>query len=99
VTSGHGGGGGTAKARRGERAHLIRGALVLAIALAVVLAAILLFFRYFGTEESGPSLACTARLYSPYNPKNLEQCMTVCMVCSAGVKTTCSTSCMLKGAR
>jgi len=93
VTGGHGGG--TAKAGRGERAHLIRGA----IALACVLAAIFLFFRYFGTEESGPSLACTARLYSPYNPKNLEQCMTVCMICSAGVKTTCSTSCTLKGAR
>lgn len=98
MTGGHGGGG-RAKARKGQRVRVGRGVAVFLIALVCVLAAIFLFFRYFGTEESGPSLACTARLYSPYDPKNLEQCMTVCMVCSAGVKTTCSTSCMLKGAR
>ncbi len=97
MAGGHGGG--TTRAGRGERARLIRGAVVFLTALAGVLIAIFVFFHYFGTEESGPSLACTARLYSPYNPKDLEQCMTVCMVCSAGVKTTCSTSCMLKGAR
>lgn len=97
MTGGHGGD--TTRAGRGERARLIRGAVMFMIALACALAALFLFFRYFGTEESGPSLACTARLYSPYDPKNLEQCMTVCMVCSAGVKTTCSTSCTLKGAR
>lgn len=78
---------------------MIRGVAVFATALACVLVAIFVFFHYLGAEESGPSLACTARLYSPYNPKNLEQCMTVCMVCSAGVKTTCSTSCKLRGAQ
>lgn len=91
--------GGTTKARRDERARLVRGIAVLLIVSVCVLGAIFVFFRTFGTEESGPALACRARLYSPYDPKNLEQCMTVCMVCSAGVKTTCSTSCMLKGAR
>ena len=72
---------------------------MLLIASVCVLGAIFVFFRYFTIEETGPVLACRARLYSPYDPKNLEQCMTVCMVCSAGVKTTCSTSCTLKGAR
>lgn len=97
MAGGHGGG--TTRAGRSERARLIRGAAMFAAALACVLVAIFVFFHYFGTEESGPTLACTARLYSPYDPKNLEQCMTVCMVCSAGVKTTCSMSCTLRGAQ
>lgn len=96
MTGGHGGG---TRAAKGERSRLIRGVIAFAAALVGVLVAISLFFHYFGTEEAGPSLACTARLYSPYNPRNLEQCMTVCMVCSAGVKTTCSTSCRLRGAQ
>jgi ferredoxin-like protein FixX len=55
--------------------------------------------RYFSAEEPSVVPACAAKLYSPYDPKNLEQCMGVCLACSAGVKTTCSTSCTLKGAR
>lgn len=98
MTGSHGGG--RAKAGRGERARLIWGAAMFVTALVCVLAAIFAFFHYFNKEEeSGPTRACTARLYSPYDPKNLEQCMTVCMVCSAGVKTTCSMSCTLRGAR
>lgn len=58
---------------------------------------------YFVLPEQAPlsqeTQACAARLYSPYNPGNLEQCMAVCQVCGKGVKTTCSTSCKLKGAR
>ncbi len=97
MAGGHGGG--TRRAEKVERSRLIRGVAVFAVALACVMVAIFVFFQYLGTEESGPSLACTARLYSPYNSKNLEQCMTVCMICSAGVKTTCSTSCKLRGAQ
>ena len=45
------------------------------------------------------SMACAAKLYSSYDPQNFDQCVGVCMACNAGVKTTCSTSCRLRGAR
>jgi hypothetical protein len=41
---------------------------------------------------------CTRQLYSPYNPKDMKQCVGACIACEHGVTTTCSTSCMLKGA-
>jgi hypothetical protein len=50
-------------------------------------------------EESPARKACIADLYSAYDPKNVDQCMNVCIKCDSGVITTCSTSCRLKGAR
>ena len=41
---------------------------------------------------------CARKLYSPYNPKDMKQCVAVCITCERGVMTTCSTSCTLKGA-
>jgi hypothetical protein len=41
---------------------------------------------------------CARKLYSSYNPKDLKQCIAVCISCQRGVMTTCSTSCTLKGA-
>lgn len=41
---------------------------------------------------------CARKLYSVYNPKDLKQCISVCISCQRGVMTTCSTSCTLKGA-
>jgi hypothetical protein len=41
---------------------------------------------------------CAQQLYSPYNPKDMKQCVAVCIACERGVMTTCSTSCTLKGA-
>jgi hypothetical protein len=41
---------------------------------------------------------CATDLYSPYNPKALDQCVAVCIKCDRGTTTTCSTSCTLKGA-
>ena len=41
---------------------------------------------------------CARKLYSAYNPKDLKQCISVCISCQKGVMTTCSTSCTLKGA-
>ncbi len=41
---------------------------------------------------------CIARLYSDYNPKQLDQCMGACKACMGGNTVTCSTSCKLKGA-
>lgn len=43
--------------------------------------------------------AYAARLYASYNPKNIDQCVAVCVACSKGTKVTCSTSCALRGAR
>lgn len=44
------------------------------------------------------SIACASKLYSPYNPKDMKQCVGACIACDRGVTSTCSTSCMLKGA-
>jgi hypothetical protein len=41
---------------------------------------------------------CARKLYSAYNPKDIKQCVAVCIACESGVTTTCSTSCTLKGA-
>ena len=41
---------------------------------------------------------CANKLYTPYNPKDMKQCVAVCIACERGVITTCSTSCTLKGA-
>jgi hypothetical protein len=45
------------------------------------------------------SISCASKLYSPYNPKDMKQCVGACLACDRGVTSTCSTSCMLKGAR
>jgi hypothetical protein len=50
-------------------------------------------------DVTGSTNKCATDLYPSYNPKALDQCMTVCMKCDRGVTTTCSTSCTLKGAR
>jgi hypothetical protein len=51
------------------------------------------------SDVTGSIANCAAKLYSPYNPKDAKQCVAVCIACDHGVTTTCSTSCMLKGAR
>ena len=82
-----------------ERSLLIRSVVALVVVLACIVGAAFWLLRNFSTEQPQASLACVAKLYSPYDPQNLEQCMAVCIACSNGVKTTCSTSCKLKGAR
>ena len=42
---------------------------------------------------------CATNLHPSYNPKARDQCVDVCIKCSNGNTVTCSTSCMLKGAR
>jgi hypothetical protein len=49
-------------------------------------------------DVTGSIDSCTRRLYSAYNPKDMKQCVAVCIACERGVVTTCSTSCTLKGA-
>lgn len=93
--------GSTTKAGKPERSRLIRGVALFMFAVVCLLIIAFVVVRSLGHTEqpSQASLACAAKLYSTYDPKNLEQCMAVCMTCSAGVKTTCSTSCTLRGAR
>jgi ferritin-like protein len=50
-------------------------------------------------DVTGSVDACARNLYTPYNPKDMKQCVAVCIACERGVVTTCSTSCTLKGAR
>lgn len=82
-----------------ERTRLVRIAAVFMTALVCLVIGLFAVSRYFMTEPAEASLACAAKLYSPYDPGNLQQCMAVCMTCNGGVKTTCSTACTLKGAR
>ena len=42
---------------------------------------------------------CARKLYSEYNPKDIKQCVAVCIACERGVTTTCSTACTLRGAQ
>lgn len=50
-------------------------------------------------DVTGSIDSCARKLYSTYNPKNMKQCVAVCIACDRGVTTTCSTACTLKGAR
>jgi hypothetical protein len=49
-------------------------------------------------DVTGSVSDCARKLYSQYNPKDMKQCVAVCIACERGVMTTCSTSCTLKGA-
>ena len=51
------------------------------------------------TDVTGSVNNCARKLFTPYNPKDAKQCVAACIACESGVTTTCSTSCMLKGAR
>lgn len=87
------------KVERRQRVLMIRYVALFMVVVICLIGAAFLLVRSFSTEQPAASFACAAKLYSPYDPKNLEQCMAVCIACSNGVKTTCSTSCTLKGAR
>jgi len=51
------------------------------------------------SEATGSTNTCATDLHPSYNPKVRDQCVDVCIKCSHGNTVTCSTSCMLKGAR
>ena len=79
---------------------MIRSVAVFMTAVIGLLVIAFVVVRSLGDKKpSDASLACAAKLYSPYDPKDMKQCMAVCLTCNAGVQTTCSTSCSLKGAR
>ncbi len=50
-------------------------------------------------DITGSIDTCVGKLYTPYNPKDLKQCVAVCIACERGVVTTCTTSCTLRGAQ
>jgi hypothetical protein len=52
-----------------------------------------------GPEAAAPTNKCATSLYPTYNPKALDQCVSVCLKCDHGSQTTCSTSCTMKGAK
>jgi hypothetical protein len=51
------------------------------------------------SDATGSTNSCASNLYPSYDPKVRDQCVDVCMKCERGTRVTCSTSCMLKGAR
>lgn len=69
-----------------------------AIIMLVLAAAVLAACKPEGNDVTGSVDNCATKLYSPYNPKDMKQCVAVCIACERGVTTTCSTSCTLKGA-
>jgi hypothetical protein len=66
--------------------------------IAIVLSAVALTGCKPDNDVTG-SINCANKLYSPYHPKDMNQCVGACLACDRGVMTTCSTSCTLKGAR
>ena len=73
---------------------------VVAMCIVLMLAFLLILTACRDEEATGSvNVRCAEKLYSPYNPKNLEQCVAVCNSCERGTTTTCSTSCRLRGAR
>ena len=66
--------------------------------IAIVLAAAALAACTPDNDVTG-SIGCANKLFSPYNPRDIKQCVAACISCDRGVTTTCSTSCTLKGAR
>lgn len=66
----------------------------------VMLASALILVGCRDDQATGSvNTSCAERLYSPYNPKNFDQCVTVCNRCERGTTATCTTSCRLKGAQ
>lgn len=70
-----------------------------AIIVIVLAAAALAACSPDNDDVTGSIANCASKLYSQYNPKDMKQCVGVCIACGRGVTTTCSTSCTLKGAR
>lgn len=90
----------TDKAERHERSRMIRDVVIfMTVAVGLLIAGFTLVQSLKPDEQPQVSMACATRLYSSYDPSNFDQCVAVCMACNAGVRTTCSTSCRLRGAR
>ena len=65
---------------------------------AMIFAAIALMGCNSDNDVTGSIGICARQIYTPYNPKDMKQCVGACLACEHGVTTTCTTSCTLKGA-
>ena len=70
-----------------------------AIAIILSAAALAACTPESNNDVTGSVGNCVRKLYSAYNPKDMKQCVAVCIACERGVMTTCSTACTLRGAR
>jgi hypothetical protein len=66
--------------------------------IAIILSAAALAACTPDNDVTGSIGNCASKLYSPFNPKDMKQCVGACIACERGIITTCTTSCTLKGA-
>jgi hypothetical protein len=66
--------------------------------IAIMLSAATLAACTPDNDVTGSIGICARKLYTPFNPMDMKQCVGACIACERGVITTCSTSCTLKGA-
>jgi hypothetical protein len=81
-----------ARASQGEECSMLRCAVLIAVVL-------MLAGCRSDDDTTGSVNDCMAQNFPSYNPKSMDQCVAACKRCQHGVTTTCTTSCMLKGAR
>ena len=55
--------------------------------IAIVLSAATLTACSPDNDVTGSIGSCASKLYSPYNPRDLKQCVGACIACSRGVTT------------
>jgi hypothetical protein len=79
--------------------RLLRGAANMRAIIVILLSAAALAACSPDNDVTGSISSCAKQLYSPYNPRNMKQCVGACIACDHGITTTCTTSCTLKGAR
>ena len=66
--------------------------------IAIMLSAAMLAACTPDNDVTGSIGICARKLYTPFNPMDMKQCVGACIASERGVITTCSTSCTLKGA-
>jgi hypothetical protein len=77
----------------------LSGAMNMRAIIAIVLSAAALAACTPDNDVTGSIGMCARKLYTPFNPMDMKQCVGACIACERGVITTCSTSCTLKGAQ
>ena len=76
----------------------LSGAMNMRAIIAIALSAAMLAACTPDNDVTGSIGICARKLYTPFNPMDMKQCVGACIACERGVITTCSTSCTLKGA-
>jgi hypothetical protein len=76
----------------------LSGAMTMRAIIAIMLSAATLAACTPDNDVTGSIGICARKLYTPFNPMDMKQCVGACIACERGVITTCSTSCTLKGA-